>query len=162
MAVWVHLLLKHRPGHDVVMSDAASKIDEQEEFWKPVVATPSLSAEKEARPACKNCGTDFLIGSRFCYICGTGRHAGLARRPAGLRRLLDLSHLLEFLEQLEQNVASLVALVLGAACVVAAIITGFFYTATTLLDWQAVQIWRIEWLLGAIALFAAGNLLRKK
>jgi len=141
------------------MSDLASKIDEQEEFWKPVVATPPQSTEKEARPACKNCGTDFLIGSRFCYICGTGRDAGLAQQPADLRRWLDLSHLLEFLEQ---NLPSLVALVLGSACVVAAIVTGFFYTATTLLDWQAVQIWRIEWLLGAIAFFAAGNLVRKK
>jgi hypothetical protein len=141
------------------MPDAASKIDEQEEFWKPVVATPPQVTENEARPACRNCGTNFLIGSRFCYICGTGRHIGLARRSAGLRGWLDLGHLIE---SLEQNLASLVALVLGSACVVAAIVTGFFYTATTLLDWQAVQIWRIEWLLGAIALFTAGILVRKK
>jgi hypothetical protein len=141
------------------MPDAASKIDEQEEFWKPVVATTPQATEKEARPACSNCGTDFLIGSRFCYICGTGRHVGLARRTSGLQGWLDLGQLLE---ALEQNLASLVALVLGSACVVAAIVTGFFYTATTLLDWQAVQIWRIEWLLGAIALFTAGILIRKK
>lgn len=141
------------------MSDAAPKIDEQEEFWKPVVSTPPQNKESEARPACRNCGTDFLIGSRFCYICGTGRQAGLAPRPAGLRGWLDLNHLLG---SLEQNLASLIALVLGSACVVAAVVTGFFYTATTLLDWQAVQIWRIEWLLGAIALFTAGILLRTR
>jgi hypothetical protein len=55
-----------------------------------------------------------------------------------------------------------VALILGFACVVAAIITGIRFTATTLLDWQAIQLWRIEWLLAAIALFVAGILLKKK
>jgi hypothetical protein len=40
--------------------------------------------------------------------------------------------------------------------------TGFLFTATTLLDWQAVQIWRIEWLLAASAVFVAGVLLKKK
>jgi hypothetical protein len=44
---------------------------------------------------------------------------------------------------------------------VAAVITGFLYTATTVLDWQAVQIWRIEWLLAALAIFAGGLLLKK-
>jgi hypothetical protein len=29
------------------------------------------------------------------------------------------------------------------------------------LDWQAVQLWRIEWLLGATASFLAGILLKK-
>ena len=65
-------------------------------------------------------------------------------------------------EALGQSNASLVALVLGFACVIAAIVTGFVFTATTLLDWQAVQLWRIEWLLGAVAMFAAGFLLKKK
>jgi hypothetical protein len=41
-------------------------------------------------------------------------------------------------------------------------VTGFVFTATTLLDWQAVQLWRIEWLLGSVAMFAAGFLLKKK
>jgi hypothetical protein len=56
----------------------------------------------------------------------------------------------------------LVAFILGCACVIAAVFTGFMFTATTLLDWQAVQIWRIEWLLAALAMFAAGLLLKKK
>ena len=51
---------------------------------------------------------------------------------------------------------------MGFACVIAAIVTGFIFTATTLLDWQAVKLWRIEWLLGAVAMFAAGFLLKKK
>jgi hypothetical protein len=35
------------------------------------------------------------------------------------------------------------------------------FTARTPLDWQAVQLWRIEWLLAGIAGFAAGLLLKK-
>jgi hypothetical protein len=42
------------------------------------------------------------------------------------------------------------------------VVTGFLFSATTLLDWQAVQLWRIEWLLAATAIFAAGFLLKKK
>jgi len=30
-----------------------------------------------------------------------------------------------------------------------------------MIDWQAVQLWRIEWLLGAVAAFVAGCLLKK-
>jgi len=36
-----------------------------------------------------------------------------------------------------------------------------FFTAATVLDWQAVQLWRIEWLLGAAVAFVAGILLKK-
>jgi hypothetical protein len=56
----------------------------------------------------------------------------------------------------------LLALILGCVCIIAAIVTGVVFTATTLLDWQAVQLWRIEWLLGALAMFAVGFLLKKK
>ncbi len=65
-------------------------------------------------------------------------------------------------DALGQNTASLVALSLGGAFVIAAVATGLFFTANTLLDWQAIQVWRIEWLLAAIAAFVAGILLKKK
>ncbi len=42
-----------------------------------------------------------------------------------------------------------------------AIAVGFYFTAQTVLDWQAVQIWRIQWLLAAVAAFIAGILLKK-
>jgi hypothetical protein len=35
-------------------------------------------------------------------------------------------------------------------------------TAKTLVDWQAIQMYRIEWLLAATAAFVAGILLKKK
>ena len=76
-----------------------------------------------------------------------------------MREWLDFASLRD---ALGQTIGSLVALVLGVACIIAAVITGFLYTATTLLDWQAVQIWRVEWLLAALAMFAGGILLKKK
>ena len=56
--------------------------------------------------------------------------------------------------------ASLVALVAGVICTLAAIGTGLIYTASTALDWQAVQIWRIGWLLAAVVALLAGILLK--
>ena len=35
------------------------------------------------------------------------------------------------------------------------------FSPRTALDWQAIQLWRIEWLLGAVAAFVAGCLLKK-
>jgi hypothetical protein len=64
-------------------------------------------------------------------------------------------------EALGLTIGSLIAFVLGVACVGCAVATGLMYTATTLLDWQAVQIWRIEWLLAAVAAFLAGILLKR-
>jgi hypothetical protein len=36
------------------------------------------------------------------------------------------------------------------------------YKAQTMVDWQAIQTWRIEWLLGATAALLAGILLKRK
>jgi hypothetical protein len=140
------------------MADAIPHLEQQEEFWKPMVSSSEGPEHDLVRPVCGNCGTDFLIGARFCYICGTSRHV-VAGQEHSLRMWSALAYLPALLEL---NIASLIALILGCACVVAAVVTGFVFTATTLLDWQAVQIWRIEWLLAAIALFAVGVLLKKK
>jgi hypothetical protein len=141
------------------MADASPPFEQHEEFWKPAaVYSPEGTEHDLVRPVCRNCGTEFLIGARFCYICGTGRHI-VSGQEHSLHLWSAVAHLPSLLEL---NVASLIALILGCACVVAAAVTGFVFTPTTLLDWQAVQIWRIEWLLGAIAVFAVGVLLKKK
>jgi hypothetical protein len=141
------------------MAQLAPNYEERQEFWKPAVAPrQEPSAAEITDQVCQECGTDFVLGSRFCYVCGADRNANLASLT-GLRAWIDFASLRE---TLGQTSASLVALVMGFACVIAAIVTGFVFTATTLLDWQAVQLWRIEWLLGAVAMFAAGFLLKKK
>ena len=142
------------------MAHMAPNYEERQEFWKPAVAPRQESQPAEAIQVCQECGTDFVVGSRFCYVCGADRNANLANSSAtGFRAWVDFSSLRD---ALGQTSASLVALILGCACVIAAVVTGFVFTATTLLDWQAVQLWRIEWLLAAVAIFAAGFLLKKK
>jgi hypothetical protein len=145
------------------MAHIAPGYEERQEFWKPAISphhqeTPH--AAETTDQVCQECGTDFVLGSRFCYTCGTDRHAIVAEATAtGLRTWFDFASLRDALGQTN---ASLTAFILGCACITAAVVTGFLFTATTLLDWQAVQLWRIEWLLAATAIFAAGFLLKKK
>ena len=137
-------------------------VQERQEFWKPVVSPRSEAVQANAgsEQTCPDCGTDFIIGSRFCHVCGADRQVNLSETTVtGLRSWLDYASLRD---ALGQSTASLVALLAGFVCIIAAAITGFLFTATTLLDWQAVQIWRIEWLMAGIAAFVAGILLRKK
>jgi hypothetical protein len=142
------------------MAHMAPNYEERQEFWKPAVAPKLEPQPAEAIQVCQECGTDFVVGSRFCYVCGADRNANLVNSSAtGFRAWVDFASLRDTLGQTN---ASLVALILGCACVIAAVVTGFVFTATTLLDWQAVQLWRIEWLLAAVAIFAAGYLLKKK
>jgi hypothetical protein len=136
----------------------APNYEDRQEFWKPVVAP---RAEREIaqvqEQTCASCGTDYVLGSRFCHVCGADRQVNLSDTAIAADRPI-----LAFRETLGQSTASLVSLVLGVGCVIAAIVTGFLFTANNLLDWQAIQIWRIEWLLAAVAIFVAGLLLKKK
>ncbi|HEV2963260.1 MAG TPA: hypothetical protein VG649_15625 [Candidatus Angelobacter sp.] len=141
------------------MARTVENFEERQEFWKPAVPPRQEAAPSEAAEhVCEHCGTDFVVGSRFCHVCGADRHTTLAENR-GIRAWFDFAALRE---ALGQTSASLVTLFLGAACLIAAAVTGFLFTATTLLDWQAVQIWRIEWLLAAVAVFAAGSLLKRR
>src|SRR5260370_1579960 len=57
--------------------------DAQQEFWRPPAPVEGAGgvAASVAAPAmaetCSHCGTEFLVGSRFCHACG-GRRAQLA------------------------------------------------------------------------------------
>lgn len=171
-----------------------------QEFWRPpvpviadeVVALESVSAMAEA---CRRCGSEFLLGSRFCHTCGGKRpiaissqaHAdaaefaglwqqgvarvcstvtslhGTASRMWGKTKLPSWLHYLHFHEiksWVGLPTGSLIAFVLGIACVAGALLVGLL-TAKTLVDWQAIQFYRAEWLLGATAAFVAGILLKK-
>jgi hypothetical protein len=122
---------------------------------------------------CDRCETEFIAGSRFCHVCGATRsEKGTSHRlKDGLRqawngvRQLRLHHLEQGIVSVRQELAlptaPLVAFLIGLACVVGAVGVGLVFTVQTTLDWQAVQLWRIEWLLGATAAFLAGILLKK-
>jgi len=138
--------------------------------------------------ACLRCGTEFLLGSHFCHACGgrrpdvTAAHRADAaviagwwekgvrgmqsaigsiswrkmKFPAWLRYL----HFHEIKARTGLSAGSLIAFVLGMACVAGALLVGLL-TAKTLVDWQAIQFYRAEWLLAATCAFVAGILFKK-
>jgi cytosine/uracil/thiamine/allantoin permease len=57
---------------------------------------------------------------------------------------------------------TLAAFLVGIACLLAALMVGVVYNVQDYSDFQAVQFWRVEWLLGAVAAFVAGILLKQK
>jgi hypothetical protein len=165
-----------------------------QEFWRP--PSPVVADEivvREAIPtmaeACPRCGTEFLLGSRFCHTCGGRRREAMnadARADAaiiaglweqGVARMhillagLSLSeiefpawlrflHFHEIKRLVGLSTASLIAFTIGIACVAGALLVGLL-TAKTFVDWQAIQFYRVEWLLAATAAFVAGILLKR-
>jgi hypothetical protein len=174
--------------------------DTQLEFWRsPTVLDPAAEAapspaSREMAEACADCGTEFMIGARFCHTCGLRRPvmseastdaavvAGLWARSikwsvawvrlwsgslaASLRKISfpDWLHYLHFHEikrWVGLPTAALIAFMIGLGCVAGAIGVSLFYRASNLAEFQAIQMWRIEWLLAATASFVAGILLKK-
>ena len=76
-------------------------------------------------------------------------------RPHGFFNVVEWLDFATIRARTGLGTASLVFFVIGLACALAGIAVGFVYTANTVLDWQAVQLWRIEWLLGSAAAFLA-------
>ncbi|HEY6253024.1 MAG TPA: hypothetical protein VI685_23950 [Candidatus Angelobacter sp.] len=142
------------------MAQFAGNYEERQEFWKPAVplrqATPEPGTKTQV---CDRCGNDFLKAARFCHVCGAERSTSPPAQRTEMRPWRDLAAMRDTMGQTN---ASLIALLLGVICIISAGMTGFLYSATTVLDWQAVQIWRIEWLLAGLAIFAAGILLKKR
>jgi hypothetical protein len=170
-----------------------------QEFWQPpapVMAGELLIPEESApvmAEACPSCGTEFLVGSRFCHSCGRRRPEALsavdrahAAEIAGLweqavgwvksgvaefsfRRAwsrLKLPGWLQYLtfHEIQRwvglSTASLIAFIVGLACIAGALLVGLL-NAKTFADWQAIQFYRAEWLLGATAAFVGGILLKR-
>lgn len=141
------------------MEQVADKM--QQEYWRPAVPsnrTQEIAHDVRTRvEVCDNCGTEFVVGSRFCHVCGGERQAVQATNRWA--EILDFENIRQ---GLGFSTGSLVAFIVGVVCVVAAVMTGMVYSANTLVDWQAVQTWRIEWLLAAAVAFIAGILLKKE
>jgi hypothetical protein len=163
-----------------------------QEFWRPpspmvgeaVSIIPSVSTMAEV---CPHCGSEFLVGSKFCHSCGGKRPhalsattqqdaavlAGIWEQTVGVthRALsawkdlefpswLNYLHFHEIKRQIGLSTGSLIAFVIGLGCVAGALLVGLL-TAKTLIDWQAIQFYRAEWLLAATAAFVAGILLNR-
>lgn len=140
------------------MEQVAEKL--QQEYWRPAVQngrTQEIPHDVRTRvEVCDNCGTEFVVGSRFCHVCGGERQAVVrTNRWTEILDFENICHALGF------STGALIAFVVGVVCILAAVMVGFIYSANTLVDWQAVQTWRIEWLLASAVAFIAGILLKK-
>lgn len=156
----------------------------------PEGGVPPVAAHQLAE-VCSACHSEFMIGARFCHTCGLRRpfaatisaeteiavgslwHRSvewardLSERladaleripfPAWMRYL----HFHEIKRWVGLPTASLIAFIVGLGCVTGAICVSLFFKASNLGEFQAIQMWRIEWLLGATASFVAGILLKK-
>jgi len=178
----------------LVMAEVVN--DVQQEFWRsPTVLEPAVeaalpAASQEMAQACAACGSEFMIGARFCHVCGQRRLASVdgglnapsmlglsAPHAAWLRTQVTSTasywHELDFPDWLRYlhfheikrwvglPTAALVAFIIGLGCVAGALGVSLFYHASNLAEFQAIQMWRIEWLLAATASFVAGILLKK-
>jgi len=139
--------------------------------------------------ACPRCRTEYLLGSSFCHACGGRRplamgvsdktdaaaivglwdqtvsRAGAIASAIPWNRIklpgwLHYLHFHEIKSRTGLSTGSFIAFVIGLACVAGAFLVGLL-TAKTLVDWQAIQFYRAEWLLAATAAFVAGILLKK-
>jgi hypothetical protein len=162
----------------------------QQEFWRPpsplVAEAPlALQAVPSLATACSGCGTEFLTGSRFCHSCGSSRlQASSVEQADGFLPIvwshvvrgssvawaawekiefpswLRYLHFHEIKNSVGLPTASLIAFVIGLGCVAGALLVGLL-TAKNMIEWQAIQFYRAEWLLAATAAFVAGILLKK-
>ena len=142
------------------MAEAAQTA--QHGFWRPPMpAATGATGHTEMVEACDRCGTEFIVDSRFCHTCGAGRadlHPSAASR---LREKVNLAQFIGLGESLGLSTGAFIAFGIGVLCLLGALGVGMIFSARTMLDWQAVQLWRIEWLLAAVAAFVAGCLLKK-
>ena len=166
----------------------------QQEFWRP----PSSLVEQETlardsapvmAESCPRCGSEYLLGSRFCHSCGARRPEAISSSAradaAALAGLWEGSvhrlssaitgiswskikfpswfrylHFHEIKGRLGLSTGSLISFVVGLGCVAGALLVGLMQVQK-LVDWQAIQLYRIELLVAATASFVLGILLKK-
>jgi hypothetical protein len=141
------------------MDHAVDKV--QQDYWRPVAEHRTRELMTDARgrsEVCSGCGSEFIVGARYCHVCGGGRTAETAASWSKWVEAMDFDRIRH---SLGLSTGSLVAFIFGVVAVCAAVAVGFIYSANTLVDWQAVQTWRIEWMLAAIVAFVAGILLKR-
>ena len=145
------------------MPEPAEILEQRKEYWRPAIddETRAESRRAGARLVCTSCDATLAPGSQFCHLCGTPREGAQERRGRDRRGMPAWLNVSRLQSALGLSPAPLTAFAIGIACVLAALITGFVYSASTLTDWQAVQVWRGEWLLAAITAILVGLLLKK-
>jgi hypothetical protein len=134
--------------------------DAHQEFWRPPINQPVASDMAET---CGRCGTEFMVGAAFCHICGSGRHRASAVTAGNWIKSLDFVRTIELAKVkawFGLPFPSLFAFLGGIACVIVAVAVGFTDVKDNVSDFEAVQLWRIQWLMAACAAFLVGILFK--
>lgn len=132
--------------------------DTPNEFWRPPAAPEPTTVTKIPATlidACSRCSSEFMVGARFCYRCGAPRRE---QTPSDWTRHLEFQNIKQ---ALGLPFASLTAFLIGLGCLLAAAFVGVVYSVQNFGDFQAIQFWRMQWLLAAIASFVAAILLKR-
>lgn len=131
-----------------------------QEYWRP--SNPDVARViPSLRGICWHCGMDYAPGARYCHCCGGTRESNIEPFPQLAQKSEAASRMPAFWDGMGLSVPCLVCLVVALVLGLAALLTGMIYQEDTLVDWQAVQTWRIEFLLGAVVALLAGILLKK-
>ena len=129
------------------------------EFWRPPLAASEALVNPDRSATCP-CGTEFIVSSLYCHACGASR-PDFGVRSARKLEIPGIAELTRLGARLGLTPLCLIPFLLGVFCLVAAVAVSLFFSARTVLDWQAIQLWRIEWLLASVAAFVAGAVLKK-
>jgi hypothetical protein len=106
-----------------------------------------------ADTSCKKCGTDLKLGAEFCHVCGRWVFgSNLSRLIRGTREALAHTGI---------ELPVLICMMTAAIFAVISLFVGIRIDPKTIGEWQVIQYWRIEWLLGAIVMLLFGVLLKK-
>jgi hypothetical protein len=145
------------------MSQVIRNTEARAEFWRPPVDSLHRTAADATTEVCARCKTEFVMGSRYCHVCGMDRTPqAQSSRKLWLQKAARVFDMARIRQTLALNNASLVAFGVGLLCILATLMVAIIYSdVKSFSDWQAIQLWRIEWLLAAAASFVAGILLKK-
>lgn len=136
------------------MSEAAPS--SPRDFWRPPLQAAKSPVLTPVGAEVCGCGTEFMVGSRFCHNCGGERRSGAT--ALGWTRYLEFH---QIKRGLGLDTICLIAFLIGVGCLLAACTVGVIYSVQSMADFQAVQLWRMQWLLAGIAAFLAGMLLKR-
>jgi len=104
-----------------------------------------------------------MVGAAFCHICGANRHRSEAASGSWTKNL-ELHKFLAFGSirgWFGLPVLSLFAFLVGVGFLIVALAMGLV-AVHDISDFEAVQLWRIQWLMAACAAFLVGILLKSR
>jgi len=158
--IWPTVCKRTKSGE---MGMADIKRESSQEYWRPApsVGNPFPAPGPQMRgneASCPLCATPYSVGARFCHACGLSRE-GIHEKQHPVKRWLDLDVLRT---QFGFSTASLVLVLAALIFTLATLMIGMVYNTSTAADWQAVQTWRIEWLLATVAALLGAMLFKTK